>query len=215
MDDIRHPPQWLLDVLPEEAAGFLQDGGWWIVLGVLGLLVLLLVWGLLRRFLSVFKRREVIRRDDLMEDLSAIPPPPPSAGDIRLTVEGVPVRVRLVVVAPVGSESRIDPAGIAVLLNQVVVGLGDIAEADQPLARIWPMQISYEGFMNTFHHATPTPEGERRPSRWVVVAGRARVGGVQIMIGLALQTIAMPTTLSRMRLDAHQWSQVLRVRVKD
>jgi hypothetical protein len=215
MDFLENPPQWLTDLLPPGARGFLENGGWWVVLGVGGLLVLLLVWLLLR---PLFRRRRRAgppqERPKLEEDLASYPPLPPSTGDRRLTVEGVPVRLRLVVFAPAGTESEIDPEDVHRLLDLVLPGLGAIAKHDRTRFRFWPTQLSYEGFAKHFHRNTPLPEGEGQPSRWVLVAGRAKVGGQSFMLGVGLQAIA-PTPMGRRTLQPHEWPTVFRIRVRE
>ena len=71
----------------------------WIVLGV-GALVVLLVLVLLLRALGGGKKSGGSERG-LEENLATYPPPPGSPGPRRLLVEGEPMRLRLVVVAPV------------------------------------------------------------------------------------------------------------------
>jgi hypothetical protein len=76
------------------------------------------------------------------------------------------------------------------------------------------MQLSYEGFAKHFHRNTITPEPEGELTRWVMVAGRAKLGKKQIMLGLALQAVK-PTTVGRKTVDSHEWATVLRVRVRE
>jgi hypothetical protein len=217
--DLTRPPQWsqwMNDLLPEGARDFLNVGGWYGVLGVAGLLLLLLLWAVLGGLVRGLFRRPPAAppKDELGEDLSAIPPAPPHSGDVRLTVEGTPVRLRLVVVAPAGTGYTIPADAVHELLDRALPGLGEIAARDQPRTRVWPKQLSYEGFANTFHRNTPVPEGEKKPSCWVLVAGRADLGARPVLIGLGLQTVR-PSTLGRMTLEPHQWGTVLRVRVKE
>lgn len=215
--DLFQPPKVLLDASPEPIKTFLENGGWYGVLGVAGLLVLLVVWGLLSRLLGGLfgrRKRETGSEDDLQEDVTALPPPPPATGDRRLTVEGVPVRVRLVVVAPAGRGYDINPGTIPQLLDRVLMGLGGFVEHDKPQIRIWPFQLSYEGFASKFHRNTPKPEGEDDPSPWVMVAGRARLGGNSVLIGLVLKAVK-PTTVGRKTLEAHEWDEVLRIRTRE
>jgi len=80
--------------------------------------------------------------------------------------------------------------------------------------RIWPKQLSYEGFTNSFHKHTPIPGGEREASRWVLVAGRAKLGGQSVLVGLGLQA-AKPTTVGRKTLQPHEWPTVLRIRERE
>jgi hypothetical protein len=74
--------------------------------------------------------------------------------------------------------------------------------------------VSYQGFATHFHRNTITGAKDGEQTRWVMVAGRAKLGKFQIMLGMALQTIK-PNTVGRRTVDAHEWASVLRVRVKD
>lgn len=203
--------------LPEPVAGLPE----WVLLliaaGVVALallaLLLILVF-VLRLVLGRGRGRARGQGSYLEEHLGTYPPAPPGTGDRRLTVEGVPVRLRLVVVAPSGTESEVDTANVEALLDRVVPGLAQIVRQDKPRVRLWPTQFSYEGFAHQFHSSTVTPEPEGELSQWVVVAGRAKVGKQQVMVGLALQA-PKPTTLGRMTLQTHEWEARLRVRVRD
>ena len=75
-----------------------------IVIGGVGVVFLLLAVVVLKVVMGGKKPKG--GRESSVEDLAEYPPPPP-AGDRRLLLEGVPVRLRLVVVAPVG-KSPID-----------------------------------------------------------------------------------------------------------
>jgi hypothetical protein len=203
----------LADLLPPEVRAFLDGGGWWAVAGVGGLLGLLLLWAVLRPLLRG-RRRPVKEPPKLEEDLAGYPPLPPSTGDRRLTVEGVPVRLRLAVLAPAGTESEIDPDGANGLLDLALPGLGKVAAGDRTRFRFWPTQLSYEGFAKHFHRNTRIPEGEGEPSRWVLVAGRVKAAGQSFMLGLGLQAIS-PTPLGRRSLRPHEWGTVLRIRGRE
>ena len=76
------------------------------------------------------------------------------------------------------------------------------------------MQMSYKGFATHFHRNMLVPEPEGEPTPWVIVAGRAKLGTQQVMVGFALQAIK-PTTLGRLTLEAHEWDSKLRVRVRE
>ncbi len=210
MDILNNPPQWLKDLLPEGTLPW----SWWVILGFGGLVALLLLWALASKFTGLFGRKIKPPKDDLEEELESIPPAAPSTGDRRLTIDGVPVRLRLVVAAPAGAEGKINPQAVTKLLDRVVVGLGTIAENDQPRVRLWPMQYSYEGFAKLFHRNTPIPEGENEPSRWVLVCGRAKLGDRQVMLGLGLQAIK-PTTIGRRTLKTHEWAETFRIKTRE
>jgi hypothetical protein len=175
---------------------------------LVGLLVLVLLWRWLRR------PPAAALLPGLEERLAEDPPPRPSSGDRRLTVDGVPVRLRLAVLAPAGASGAVDPATVDALLDRTLPGLGEIAQHDKPRVRVWPTQLSYQGFAHAFfrHVVRPEPDGELSP--WVLLAGRVRVGKAQFMLGLALQAIK-PNGLGRRTLDAHEWDTALRIRVRE
>lgn len=213
MDFFEKPPDWLVKALPEGGArDFVQGSGWFVVLGIIALIILLILRRLLFKLFA--RKREVFsQRPSLEEDLESYPPAPAATGDRQLRVEGVPVRMRLVVVAPAGKDG-VEADAIEGLLDRVLPGLGEMCRADKPRIRVWPRQLSYDGFTSLFQRNTLTRERTGELSRWVILAGRAKLGDQQIMLGLALQAVK-PTTVGRRMLDAHEWPSVLRVRVRD
>ena len=200
--------------MPEGGArDFVQGSGWYVVLGIGALIILLILLRLLRALFGRKKKPES-RAPNLEEDLATYPALQPSIGDRQLRVEGVPVRMRLVIVAPAGKDDEIDADDVETLLERVLPGLGAICRGDKPRIKVWPRQLSYEGFTKHFQRNMVTGEPEGELSRWVLLAGRAKLGNQQIMLGLALQAVK-PTTLGRRTVEAHEWPTVLRVRVRE
>ena len=136
------------------------------------LLLLLIVAALMRRG----GKKKVDPEGGLGEDLSEYPPPGKS-GPHRLTVHGRPVRLRLVVVAPVGKRRIAEGGEVEALLDQVLRGLGQVARQDRPRVRVWPPQLSQQGFAPTFFRRTQCPDRDGKPSHWLLAAGPARAGG--------------------------------------
>jgi hypothetical protein len=218
IEDIKRHLEPVTEKLPPGARDFLDAGGWWLVLGAAGLLALLLAWSLLRRLLrALFGRRPARERDwdrEFAEDLSACPLPRHGPGERRLSIYNLPVRLRLVVVAPVGADAEVDATAVEKLLDRVVPGLGDVARHDRPRIRVWPPQLSQTGFSSAFHRRTRKPEADGDPSPWVLVAGRADVGRQAVLLGLGLWA-GEPNMLGRKSLEPHQWLDVLRVRTAE
>lgn len=210
--------RWLLwsawtDVFPQSVREYLEGPLGIAVLvlgGLIAVYVLARLAGGLWHWLSSGRPKEFV---PLKEVLSDCPPLPGIPGPRRLTVEGLPVRVRLVVVAPVGKEHPIDPNDVVNLLEGVIAGLKGIVLEDQPGVRLWPPQLSRQGFAPTFHRETEKPEAEGRPSRWVLVAGPASAGRKPILLGLALWADT-PNTLGRLTLDTTRWGEVLRIQTQ-
>ncbi|HBI45774.1 MAG TPA: hypothetical protein DDY78_23415 [Planctomycetales bacterium] len=149
-----------------------------IAVGILLLLVILI-------FLMSRGKKRVNPESGLDEDLSEYPPAPGQPGARRLTVHGRPVRLRLVVVGPVGKRT-IAEGGVEALLDEVLRGLGQIAQQDKPRIKIWPPQLSQQGFAPTFFRKTQCPDRAGKPSHWLLAAGPARAGGRPVLLGLAM-----------------------------
>lgn len=169
-----------------------------------GLLALLLLVLWVRRG----RRAPVDPESGLLEDLSTYPPPGPSPQ--RLFVRGEPMRLRLVVAAPLGKRALPANGAAEPLLDEVLRGLGEIARMDRPRIRIWPAQLSYQGFGPTFFRLTRRPEPAGKPSRWVLMAGPVRSGAGQFLLGLAL-CADEPNNLGNLPVQATEWDQVLRI----
>jgi hypothetical protein len=160
--------------------------------------------------LIVFLRRPrkgVDPESGLSEDLATFPPAPRGHRHYQLLVMNQPVRLRLVVIAPVGKK----PIGkFDSVLEQVFRGLGEVSIDDKPRIRVWPPQLSSSGFAPTFFRLTRRPEPDGKPSRWILLAGPARAGSMPVLVGLAVQT-ETPTKTGLVTVDETQWGEVLRV----
>lgn len=145
--------------------------------------------------------------DGLGEDLAKLPPVPRDERNYLLKVMNVPVRLRLVVIAPVGKKTigKVDSA-----LEQILRGLGEVAIDDRPRVRIWPSQLSTTGFAPTFFRLTRKPEAEGRPSRWILLAGPARAGNMPVLLGLAVEADSV-SKLGLLTMTESQWNEALRI----
>lgn len=147
----------------------------------------------------------------LREQLAEYPPAPSATADRRLTVNDVPVRLRLVVVAPTGKlQAPITPDDVPELLNDVRHGLGQFVAADKPRVRVWPPQLSVAGFAPTFHRLVESPDAGRETSRWVKLAGPARTGRRAVLLGLAVFADE-PVKLGELQVETTEWTELLRV----
>jgi hypothetical protein len=215
MEEIKRILSPFTETLPPGVRDFLDAGGWWVVLGVVGLVVLLLLWALVDRLIrALFSRRKAIPEESdakFQENLADYPPLSQVPGDRLLTLYHLPVRLRLVVVAPLGTETSVDGTAIPQLLDRIVPGLGAFAVLEQARIRVWPPQLSQQGFTVAFHRRTRRPEPQNQPSHWMLASGRANVGGQAVLLGVGLWTDE-PTTIGRVSLDMYQWLDVLRIK---
>jgi hypothetical protein len=166
------------------------------------LLLVLLVAALFRK-----GKKKVDPEAGLAEDLAGYPPAPKGPRHYELRVLNQPVRLRLVVVAPVGKKQvgKVDS-----ILEQVYRGLGEVSIDDKPRIRVWPPQLSSKGFAPTYFRLTHRPEPEGKPSRWVLLAGPARAGGQSVLLGLACLADS-PCDIGLLTMEEKQWGEVLHV----
>lgn len=142
-----------------------------------------------------------------------LPPPPAEFADgSRLTCHGLPVRVRVVVAAPLGLDAgAVAVTDVAPLLDAAMPGLGDQAQLDAALVAAWPTQFSYEGFVASVRRCLVMPDPDEPLSPWILVAGRVMRGKRPFALGLALLA-KQDNTLGPLRIDQpHQWMEVLRL----
>src|SRR4051794_21343338 len=175
----------------------------WIVgaIGV-GLLLALVV---LYRIATSRPKRHADPEQGLREDLGAYPPPPAAVGPRRLIVDGIPARLRLVVLAPPGKQHDPPaPDDVPELLDDVVRGLGGVVQADRPRIKVWPAQLSAAGFAPTFHRLVESPDAGAKASRWVKLAGPARAGERPVLLGLALLA-DQPCKLGDVHVEPTEW----------
>src|SRR5260370_30273230 len=144
MDHLEEFLRPVIDLLPESLQQY-----WLAVLGAAALVVLLPLAWYKRRLLRALLRlpsRPVREEPRLDEDLANFVPPPGLPGPRRLFIEGVPARVRLVVVAPPGKGATIAETAIGEGLDQVRRGLGAIAPPGPAAPPGWPRPLSARGF---------------------------------------------------------------------
>jgi hypothetical protein len=190
----------------EKARG---DGNLWIYVAV-GIGVLIAVVALLKIATGRKKPHPDLEKGQ-REDLADYPPPPAAAGGRRLEVNGVPVRLRLVVIAPTGKQqAAITPDNAPGLLDDVLRGLGGFVAADRPRVKVWPPQLTVAGFAPTFHRLVESPDPDGKPSRWVKLAGPARTGKRPILLGLAL-IADEPCKLGDVHVETTEWGELLQV----
>jgi hypothetical protein len=207
MSQIKDVVNQLIDFLSEHRQGYGL-----VILGAAALIILLpLAWyqrRLLRKLIGLPPRR-VREEPKLEEDLARLVPTSSLQRTRRLFVQGVPARLQLAVLAPLGKGATLEASATDEMLNQVRWGLGTIARQDQAAIRIWPLQLSAHAFPAVFHRHMHKGEPDDQPSHWVLVAGQTPRPR-SVLIGLALWTDEA-TTIGRLSVDASQWMHTLHV----
>lgn len=176
-------------------------------IAVLVLLVLIVLW----RIVAPRKKQATTRKTIQQIDLSQLGEHGPSAEQARLECYHVPVRLALVVMAPLGRDSKLNvDAGLAHVLDQIVHGLGEVVETHKPLFRLWGPQLSANGFTTAFFSGAKLPGQKGKGTAWCALAGRCEVNGRNLMVGLVLRA-EKPNNLGQVLLDQeYAWPDVLR-----
>ena len=148
---------------------------------------------------------------DLAVDLSEFTSMGPPREGPQLEFYNVPVRLVVLVVAPVGRDGTLPHSErIAELVGQLTPGLSEVLLSQQPTLYCWPPQLSSHGFVRSFFNNVPLPGDGGKATPWCSVAGKLE--GEQLLIGMVCcggQANSLgEVTLSR----STGWLDVLRVR---
>jgi hypothetical protein len=213
----------LADVLtPLKPPGVLDADGlfseelrlYWIIAGSVLLVVCLAAMVFV--FLRIFRKRPAAQpedREELAIDVAALPTTPPPKDGPQLEFYGTPVRLAVMVLAPVGRGGEIPaPAELATTLENLLPGLQEIVARHQPQVVLWPNQLSSQGFLQAFFNLVALPGDHGKGTPWCSVAGKFEGGGQQYLAGL-ICCAAGSNSLGEITVDKPgQWLSVLRVR---
>ena len=181
----------------------------WIYLGV----ALVLGFFIFRAYLKRKRIKATDKRFSAMDfEFGKLPHGKPSLSGTQLLCYDPPTKLVLVVLAPLGKKPFPKEADQRLkLLDNALKNLSKIALKDQPETRIWPNQLSSEGFSSSFFGRLGLPGDKGRGTPWVTLAGKVILGNQQFMIGLLLQC-EEENNMGLIKIEQeHQWQQTLRV----
>jgi hypothetical protein len=190
----------------------LLPGQWRAIAAVAGLALVLLIAAVL--FVRLRRKRPAeLPRPDLFLDVTTLGERTPPVDGPQLDCYHLPVRIALVVLAPLGRTGEQPPdEELSRLLEGIVPGLARVYGRDRPEVRRWPPQLSFHGFTRTFFANIRLPGARGKATPWCSLAGRAELDGRKFVVGLALQA-ARPNSLSEHVVDREgAWLDALRVR---
>ncbi len=183
-------------------------GNIWVVVGVIGGLIVIVA---AVKLLGGGKKTHKDLQKGQREDLEDYPPAPASKGSRKLLLDGLEVRMRLVVVAPMGKQQDpIDADDVPEMLDDVLRGLGAFVTADKARVRVWPAQLSAAGFAPSFFRLVQSPDEQGKKSNWVLVAGPAKSAGRPILLGFALYSDE-ENKLGRVTVEGKEWVESLQI----
>jgi hypothetical protein len=200
--------------LPPPAQDFLNAGGWFAVLA--GLVGLAFYGPRIHRGRKHHKhhhhKHHPAGAQGPRDRLELIGAAMTALGPKQVTVNGVPGRLRLVVLAPAaaGTSTPAAPAHTQVL-DGLLPGLAEVATFDVPRVECWSDRHARDSFRITLVEGVKVPEEPGDPSCWLLLAGEATAPQGPVHVGLAVIT-DQPTTTRLVDVAPGRWASVLGLR---
>jgi hypothetical protein len=171
--------------LPNPAQDFLNSGGWLLVIAGAGGLI-------------AFRRRIHRNRKQLVQPRAKRRPATPRIelamigdsltylGPRQATVQGVPARLRLVVMAPdaAATGAVAVPAPMDQFLNTIHADLSSLSAADFPRADVWSDAEARTEFRKACEGRLEFPANTEQAAHWVVLMGTTTWHGLPTQVAL-------------------------------
>jgi len=185
----------------------------YILAGLAVMAAAVVVWRAGRFIVAHLRRRTrtPIKSPTPQFNLDQLAPAGPLDAGPQLQCYNVPVRLVVVVLAPVGRGSH-QPATdyVPKIIDQIVPGLQAAAAAHGARIKLWPPQLSTQGFAHALFSDMPLPGKRGKGTPWCALAGRFSADGQAFLAGLIMRAAA-PNNLSQVTLDHEtQWLELLR-----
>jgi len=150
---------------------------------------------------------------ELFLDVRKLSQEGPPAGGPRLECRLTSVRLAVVVLAPSGRANPLSTAGgFPHLLDQIVPGLGKVLATHQPVVKLWPAQLSQQGFVHSFFKNVRLPGQGGKRTPWCALAGPAEIDGRSVDVGLVFCAAGNKPMGQEQIPSADAWRDALRVR---
>ena len=187
----------------------------WTPYGLLGIAAVaaVVVLVFLKRLLRGTGSASTTGQPDLRVDLTSIGDRGPDQGAARLEFYNTPVRLGVLVVAPLGRGHALPSnAELAQILNNLVPNLLSVINSHKPVLRRWPAQLSAKGFSHAFFTNVALPGDRGKGSPWCAIAGKFMADGDPFLVGLAC-CASQTNGLGHVVVEHEgQWLDVLRIR---
>ena len=186
----------------------------WVVPAAVALAVLVAMGVAFRMWRAARRRRRTVGEPLWLEiNVDELGPAGPPAGGPALLVHHVPVRLTLLVLAPIGRGSQLPRAGeLSQLLDNAVPGLGGLLAAHGTRIKLWPPQLSTTGFAAALFANVRLPGDRGKGTPWCTIVGKFMAGQRGFLAGLVLRA-ASANSLGQMTLERDtDWLDALRVK---
>ena len=181
----------------------------WVSAVVLLICLISLRWVLANR--NSKRQNPNALQPNLTIDIEKLPLMPVICEPFRIEIYGSPVRIRALVLAPIGRGKSLPKKGhLGNILNHFMPNFTAILETHQPIFRQWPEQLSSSGFIQSFFNNLAIPN-KGQGTVWCSLAGKIEVFGNSYLIGLVCNTDE-PNSLSQITVQrSGQWLDILRI----
>jgi len=185
----------------------------WVVPAAVALAAFVAVSIAFRMWLAARRRRPKGAPISLEIDVNDLGNAGPPAGGPALSVHHVPVRMALLVLAPVGRGRELPRADeLPHLLDNAVPGLGQLLVAHGTRIKLWPPQLSTQGFIAALFANVKLPGDRGKGTPWCTVVGKFTARERGYLAGLIL-CAAAPNSLGQVTLQRDtDWLDVLQVK---
>ena len=167
-----------------------------------------LLWRLRRR-----RQPPAEEHPELVIDIGNLSDAGPPKDSAQLEIYNLPVRLAVMVLAPVGRGGQLPPADqLPDLVDQIVPGMMSVLEGHQPEFRRWPPQLSSQGFMRSFFSHLRLPGDRGRGTVWCSIVGKFTAQETQLLAGLVC-CAERPNSVTELVVERDaQWLDILRIR---
>lgn len=133
--------------------------------------------------------------------------------NIWFEVYGIPMRLRVLVMAPLGKSVAFpDESQLEETLELIVPEFSSALAEHQPIYRQWPNQLSSAGFNQQFFANLKLPGNRGRTTPWCGTVGYVETESGRIGIGLIFSA-DKPNRYSEIVISRDHWSEILRTKV--
>ena len=146
-------------------------------------------------------------------DIASLNDQPLPASGPRVEVYNVPMRLALVVLAPVGRDGEVPPSSqLPEVIDAISPSLMQVINHHQPNFQRWPPQLSSQGFSQVFFNNVPLPGDGGKNTRWCALAGRFDTSNGPLLAGLVC-VAEKPNAIGQVAVSQPgQWLDILRVK---
>lgn len=183
-----------------------------LMAGAVVLVVLLTFWVAFQTFRRKAKP-ETIVAPNLRLDVASLNASGPPSEKPYLEFYSVPVRLAVVVIAPVGRDGQLPQnEHLPLVMEAILPGLMKVLAAHQPQFIRWPAQLSTQGFAHAFFNNVPLPGDHGRGTPWCSIAGKVELPVGQFLVGLVCCAAEANSLGEVIAKHAAGWPDVIRVK---